>query len=324
MSYFGVSGSGMYVPDKIVTNEEIESWGIGSSAKWISENTGVQERRIAGDNQFSSDMATFAAEAAIGNAGIKADEIDLLVMSTITPDCLLPQTSALVKKRINAVNAACFDVQAGCAGFVFALISAVNYAQLNDEINNILVVSADVMSKVTDWTDRRSCSITGDGAGAIVLRKTCSYGLKAAFISHSIMEKAESACLPVYYETDSIDKKLIYSFEGRYLYNILKANIPAIVEKILLKTGWTMDEIKMFIFPQVNRKLIEDICEKLNITTDRTHTVMHKYGYTYNSCIPVTICDALKHKNISPGDKLIMVGAGAGNFFAGAALVWGA
>jgi 3-oxoacyl-[acyl-carrier-protein] synthase-3 len=323
MKHFGISGLGMYVPEKVITNEEIESWGIGSSAKWIQENTGVQERRVAGDQQSCSDLAVLAAEDAVRNSGMNPEDIDLIVVSTITPDFLLPQTSSLVKKRINAINSACFDIQAGCAGFVFALISAVSYAQSNDEINNILVIGADVMSKVTDWSDRRSCSITGDGAGAMVLKKTDIHGLKSTYICHSIMEKIESACLPIHYGIKGMENQMIYRFEGRYLYEVLKANVPDIVENILSKTGWTMDDIKMFIFPQVNKRLVEDICHKLNITSDKTHTVMHKYGYTYNSCIPVTAYEALKCNNLKPGDKIIMVGAGAGNFFAGVALEWG-
>lgn len=323
MGSFGAIGIGMYVPERVLTNEEIESWGIGSSAKWIRENTGVNERRVTADHESCSDIAAFAAEDAIRNAGVRPDDIDLIVMSTITPDFLLPQTSSLVKKKIKAVNSACFDVQGGCAGFVFSLISAVNYAQINDEINIILVIGADTLSKVTDWTDRRSCSITGDGAGAMVLKRTGIYGIKSAYIGHTDMENTECACLPVYYGNEGAEKQILYRFEGRYLYEVLKTNIPKVVDKLLFKTGWSMDEIKMFVFPQVNRKLVEDICEIIKIPFEKTHTVMDKYGYTYNSCIPITAYDALKSTHLNPGDKVIIVGAGAGNYFAGIALEWG-
>ncbi len=322
MINFGISGVGAYLPEKVLTNEEMEGWGIGSNANWIRENTGVKERRIAGTNQSCSDLAALAAQDAISNTGITPDKIDLIVVSTITPDYLLPQTSSLVKKKIGAYNSACFDIQAGCAGFVFAILSAVSYAQLNNEINNILVIGSDVMSKVTDWTDRRSCSISGDGAGAIVLKREAFYGIKATSMCHSDMDRTECACLPIYYGNEGIEKKLLYSFEGRYLYEILKTNVPKMVDKLLLKTGWKMEEIKMFVFPQVNKHLVEDICSAINIPYERTHTVMDKYGYTYNSCIPVTMHDALRSHTLCSGDKIIMVGAGAGNYFAGVAVEW--
>lgn len=320
---FAIIGVGMYVPERILTNEDIEDMGIGASAEWIYENTGIRERRIADSSQTSSDLGALAAMDAIENADINPDEIDLIVVGTNTPDFLLPQISTIIKQKIQAVNAACFDVQAGCAGFIFGLINAVNYAILNEEIHKILVVGADVFSKATIWTERKLCSIVGDGAGACVLVRTQdTYGLKSSYIYHESMNSINSACLPVLYGEINSGSTIYYKCDGRYLFESGVRHCPKVVRKLLEKAMWEIDEVDLFMFPQTSKKFIFEVAKVLSIPPKKIHTVMDKYGYTFNACIPIAIHDALICKKLGKGDKVILIGMGAGNYCAGVALKW--
>jgi 3-oxoacyl-[acyl-carrier-protein] synthase-3 len=323
MADFGITGVGMYVPEKVLTNEEIESWGIGSSAKWIVDNTGIRERRIVSADQTCGDIASLAAKEAMKNANIRPDEIDLIVMSTITPDFILPQTSAIVKHKIEAVNAVCFDTQAGCSGFVYALISAVNYAILNAEVNNILVIGADVFSKITDWSNRKLNSIFGDGAGAFVIqRMETVYGIKSSHIYHETMESSSLGYVPVYYGKIPSGLSSCFNFEGKYLYEVTKKYVPEIAKKVLDKVKWNIDEVDMFFFTHGGMSLALDIIKELGIPREKMHSVLYKFGYTANSCIPITIFDALECNKVHKGDKIVLVGAGVGSFFGGIAIEW--
>ncbi|MCX7748804.1 MAG: ketoacyl-ACP synthase III [Clostridia bacterium] len=323
MVNFRVEGVGMYVPERVLTNEEVENLGIGAKAEWIYKNTGVQNRRIADKSQATSDLAANAAQEAMENAGIRPQDIDLIVMSTVTADFITPHTSAIIKHKIKAVNAACYDIQAGCAGFVFGIITGINYAQANQEISNILVIGADVLSRITDWTDKKACSIVGDGAGAFIIRKTDSgQGLKSSYIYHECMDSVSRGYIPAYYGDIPEHSKIYYSFDGRYLYERSIKYIPKVVNQLLAKASWKAGDVDLFIFTQVNKSLILDVLKQLDVDETKTHMIMDRYGYTSNSCIPLAVYDAVKSNRIKEGCKVVILGAGAGSYSACIALEW--
>ena len=320
---FCIRSIGMYVPEYVLTNKEMEEWAIGASDRWMWENIGIKERRICHENQTTSDLAAAAAEIALRNADLSPGQIDLIVMATITPDFLLPHTSSVVKQKINASNAACFDIQAGCAGFVFGAINAVSYALCNDEIKNILVVAADTVSKVTDWKNRNLCSAVGDGAGAFVIQKIeKEYGIKTNYIYHENMKDINCAIIPSVYGKVPRDLEVNFTFDGRYLYEIAKNYIPHVIDRLLEKAQWRAEDIDLFLFPQVNKSLAPYLLNRYGVDQNKTHTIMERYGYTYSSCIPIALYDAVRENKLSKGDKIVLIGSGAGCYCAGIALEW--
>lgn len=323
MDNFSVIATGMYVPEKIITNEEMEAWGIGVKAEWIETNTGIKARRVKSDEQNTSDLAVNACNDALRKTNLLPSDIDLIVVATISPDALMPQTSAIIRERLKAYNSACYDVQAGCAGFVFALANAYTYALANSEIKNIIVVGADSISQLVDWNNKRSCSITGDGAGAVILQRTSNeHCIKGTYLCNTVNIDVNTINAPTHYGKEIVNESCLLESNGRYINECAKVYVPDTIDKILDKVQWHITDVNFIVLSQVNINLIKEILQSYNMSLDKTHTIMHQYGYTYNSCIPIALNDAVIKGKISKGDKVILSGNGAGGYYSTVALEW--
>lgn len=322
----GVTGIGICVPDTVLTNQQIEDLGIGAKAQWIADNLGIKQRRIVREGQMTSDLAVMASERALRHARLDARDIDLLIVATFTPDFLVPSMSAVIKKQIGADYALCMDVRAGCAGFASALVLARQQYITEDDLRNILVIGADTYSRVADWTNRSECSGVGDGAGAFVLQELepeDKTGLQVGLLHHESMRDWSDGCIQLFYGEQPAGTRLTYTSDGKYLYGELVRTIPVLVNKAARKAGWELEEIDWFVLPQINRNLIRELAQSLGIPEQRTIQSMGNYGYTSNPCLPIAVYDAIGSGLIERGHKVMMVGAGAGNYYAAIAMIWG-
>ncbi|WP_339305514.1 ketoacyl-ACP synthase III [Paenibacillus sp. FSL R5-0519] len=328
MRQMTIRGIGMYVPESVLTNQGLEAMDINANAGWIYHNLGIRERRIAHEHEYTSDLGLKAARQAIEQAAIDVEDIDMIIMATFTPDRLIPHPSAIVKEKLGAGQAICLDLRAGCAGFSYGLMNAFYTFQAEEDISNILVIGADTYSKVTDWQDRAACSSVGDGAGAFVLQELDEHdSYHSVFLNgimhHENMEDISYGTLPVHYGHISDGSVSVYTSNGRYLYEQLVRGIPRLVNRLLRKVKWNMGEVDLFIFPQTNSNLIRELAVALGIPQEKAYMTMEKYGYTSNACLPIAVAEAVNQGELKTGDRVVLVGAGAGTYYCATAIRWG-
>jgi 3-oxoacyl-[acyl-carrier-protein] synthase III len=316
-----VAGTGSYVPERVLTNAELEKM-VETSDEWIMARTGMRERRIARPDEATSDMAAAAARIALADAGLGADELDLIVVATCTPDMLFPSTACLVQSAIGAKAALCYDLSAACSGFLYAMETA--RAMLQSGLyQNALVVGADKMSAVTDWTDRGTCILFGDGAGACVLKTTRTHrGIMATVagadgsLGDLLMIPAGGSRMPATHETVS-ERLHAVKMAGN---NVFKHAVRCMTEAgqdALQKAGLTAADVKWMIPHQANMRIIQAISERVEIPMDRIVVNLDRYGNTTAATVPVALDEALRDGRIKRGDVLLVVVFGGG-------FTWGA
>jgi 3-oxoacyl-[acyl-carrier-protein] synthase III len=319
MRYAKIAGTGSYVPEKILTNDELSRMLGEDVNEFVSQILGIRERHICAANESTADLATAAAERALEASGVKAEDLDLIVLATDTPEYVSPATSVVVQHRLGARNAGTFDLNCACAGFVTALDTASKYIIADESYRNVLVIGAYAMSKYVDWTDKKTCTIFADGAGALVLQAgTQGPGFLASklvaegsFHDHMGIY-AGGTYMPVTAEVlrEGIWAKL--RFAKKYPAEVNNEGWPAIVRDVLKKAGLTIDDIPLFLFTQVNLSTIKEVMTRLGLPMSRTHTVMGKWGYTGSACIPMVLDDAVREGKLKRGDNLVMCASGGG------------
>jgi 3-oxoacyl-[acyl-carrier-protein] synthase-3 len=314
-----ISGVGCFVPEKILSNHDLEKM-VNTSDEWITSRTGIKERRTAGKNESTSDLAAKAAKNALKDARVKASDIDLIIVATLTPDHLMPSTATIVQHKIGAKNAAAFDVAAACSGFIYAMTVAHQFISTGF-YKNALIIGTETMTKFVDFTDRNTCVLFGDGAGAVVL-KACDNGdgilgsyIKSDGENHIIIPAGGS------YEPSSketLEKRLHYiKMNGLEVYKFAVTFVPDAVMDILKKCSLTIDDIDKIIFHQANLRIVNTVCNKLEIDLEKSYVNLHKYGNTSAASIPIALCEAINEKAVKKGDTVVLVGFGAG-------MTWGA
>ncbi len=316
----GIKGIGSYVPPKVMTNDD---WAqiVDTSDEWITTKTGISERRIAEENDCTSDLAVKAAAPALKEAGVKPENLDLVVLATSSPDVPMSSTAAIVQHKLGAVNAGAFDVMAVCTGFIHALDVGARYA-VDPYIDNVLVVASEVYSKILNWKDRTTCVFFGDGAGATVLQKTEEGGVIGSWLradggGAGVIEiPAGGTRNPISHEMIDEAKQYFY-MDGRAVWDFAVEAFPQAVRGVLDRYGYALDDVDMIIPHQANINIIKVGMEKLGLPMERAHTNLHKYGNMAGASIPVALHEAIQMGKISKGDLVVTVGFGGG-------LTWGA
>ncbi len=316
-----IIGSGSYLPVKVLTNKDLEKM-VETSDEWIVERTGISERRIASEDEAASDLAFYAAEKAIKDGGIRPSDIEFIIVATVTPDMLFPSTACIVQNRLGAKGAFAFDLSAACSGFIYALSVADQYIR-SGMYQTGLVIGSDVFSKVTDWTDRNTCVLFGDGAGAVILR--ADTGAQGIISSHLYSDGTSWDMLYVPGGgsrippgEDMINKRLQYvKMRGNETFKVAVNTMCTSINEALKSNGLTADDIKLFIPHQANLRIIQAIGRKLNVPMDRFMINLDKYGNTSAASIPIALDEAIKEGRISEGDYILLEAFGGG-------LTWGA
>lgn len=329
MSFANIISTGIYVPEKIVTNEDLSRILGEDINEFVTHVLGIHERHVCADNESTADLATNASRQALEAAQLDASELDLIVLATDTPEQLSPATSVVVQHRLGAVNAGTFDVNSACAGFVTALDTASKFIIADSAYRNVLVVGAYAMSKYLDWHDKKTATIFADGAGAVVLQARDD---RAGFLAgklhadgsfHDYMGiYAGGTRLPV---TNEVLAEGIWTkvrFAKKYPAEVNEEGWPVIIEQVLAKATLKLSDIKLFLFTQVNLSTIKSVMARLELPLERTHTIMHKWGYTGSACIPMVLHDAVSSGKLERGDNVIMCASGGGLNMACVAFKW--
>lgn len=326
MTYMaGITGIGISVPDKVLTNLDLEKM-VETSDEWITTRTGIKERRIASNDVAASDLSTEAAIEAINMSGIKPEEIDLIVVCTVTPDMMFPITAAIVQKNIGAVNAAGFDLSAGCTGFIYGVTVADQFIK-SGLYKNILVVGCDILSRITNFEDRNTCVLFGDGAGAVVISRTEDEGLINEYIKSDgsgleyLTLPAGGSRMPA--SAKSIEEGLHFThMNGAEVFKFAVKAMPEAVNQVLDKSGLNISDIDYMVPHQANIRIIESAIKRLHFPMDRVGISIDRFGNMSSASIPVTLYEVYKNGKIKKNDKIVMVGFGAGLTYGALLIKW--
>jgi 3-oxoacyl-[acyl-carrier-protein] synthase-3 len=321
-----ISGVGSYVPSRIITNADLEEI-VDTSDEWITSRTGIKARRVAGADEFTSDLASHAALRAMKKAGVKAEQIDLIIVATITPDMPFPSTACLVQKKIGAHRAAAFDIEAACSGFIYALEIGQQFI-MSRTYNTVLVIGAEKLSSIVDWTDRNTCVLFGDGAGAAILQnRPNSHGLLTACMGAD-GNKADLLSMPgggsrCPASTESVAAGLHYlRMDGKETFrNAVQAMITAAHES-LRRCELDISQIKCIIPHQANRRIIDAVSERLGARPDQVFVNVDKYGNTSAASVAIALDEAVELRNIQRGDLILLIVFGAGLTWGAAVIEW--
>ena len=329
MPFANIISTGIYVPEKVVTNNDLSLILSEDINEFVTQVLGIDERHVCADNESTADLATNASRQALEAAGIDVAELDLIILATDTPEQLSPATSVVVQHRLGAVNAGTFDLNCACAGFVTALDTASKFITSDAAYRNVLVVGAYAISKYLDLHDKKTATIFADGAGAVVLQARddqpgfLAGKLKADGSFHDHMGiYAGGTHLPI---TKQIIEAGIWNkvrFAKKYPAEVNTEGWPAIIHQVLAKAKLRTSDVELFLFTQVNLSTIKEVMNKLEQPMDRTHTIMHKWGYTGSACIPMVLHDAVGCGKLSRGDNVIMCASGGGLNMACVAFRW--
>ena len=321
-----IAGVGSYVPEKILTNADLER-SVETSDEWITTRTGIKERRIAAAGEFTSDMAAQAARRAMENAGVTADQIDLIIVATITPDMMFPATACLVQHKIGARRAAAFDVEAACSGFIYGLEIGQQFI-MSRTYDTVLVIGAEKLSTIVDWKDRNTCVLFGDGAGAAILQhRPDAHGLLTACMGAE-GDKADLLCMPgggsrCPATTESVANGLHFlRMDGKETFkNAVTAMVTA-GQEALRRCEINITQIKCVIPHQANRRIIDAVGERLGVKPDQFFVNLHKYGNTSAASVAIALDEAVREGRIQRGDLVLLVVFGAGLTWAAAVIEW--
>lgn len=322
----GIIGIGSYLPERILTNRDLEKM-VDTSDAWITERTGIKTRHIAAPEQATSDLAYEASLQALADAETKPEELDLIIVATETPDYKYPSTACLLQAKLGAKKAACFDLSAGCSGFVYGF-GIGSQSIVSGLYKKILLVGAETLSRITDWTDRNTCVLFGDGAGAAVLgrvEKGCGVlsldlGADGTGGGHLIQPAGGSRNPATHATVDAHDHTI--HMDGQDVFKFAARKMPAACKKVLQKAGMTIDDIALLVPHQANMRIIDNAIAHLKIDRDKVWINIDKHGNMSAACIPVSLAEAQGAGRLHKGDNIILVAFGAGLTWAGALVKW--
>lgn len=306
----GIVGIGRYLPEKIVTNADLEKV-MDTSDEWIRTRTGIEERRIAEDNIDTSDMAFEAAKSAIKDAGITPMDIDLILVATVTPDHPFPSVACILQERLGAKKAAAMDVSAACAGFMYGIVTAKQFIE-TQVYKNILVIGVEKLSKITDWNDRNTAVLFGDGAGAVIIGPVSeNRGILAFELG-----------------ADGTGAKHLYQDEfiimnGREVFKFAVRQMGESCLNVLEKAGLSKDDVDYLIPHQANIRIMEASRQRLELPVEKMSKTVQKYGNTSSASIPISLVEELEAGKIKDDDVIVMVGFGGGLTWGAIAIRWG-
>jgi 3-oxoacyl-[acyl-carrier-protein] synthase-3 len=321
-----ITGVGSYVPEKVLTNAALEKL-VDTSDEWITTRTGIKERRMAAKDEFTSDMAAKAAQRALKMAGVTASQVDLIIVATITPDMPFPATACFVQQKIGAKRAAAFDLEAACSGFIYGLEIGQQFI-MSRTYDTVLVIGAEKLSAITDWKDRNTCVLFGDGAGAAVLQnRENSHGLLTAVMGADggkanllFMPAGGSRC-PA--SRDSVDARMHFlRMEGKETFKNAVQAMCSAAQEVLRRCEVDITRIKCVIPHQANRRIIDAVGERLGATPEQMFINVHRYGNTSAASVAIALDEAVASGKIQRGDLLLLIVFGAGLTWGAAVIEW--
>lgn len=320
-----ISGTGVAVPERVLTNDDLSAMLGENINEFVENNLGIKERRVLADDESAADIASKAAENALQNAGISAEDLDLIIVATDTPEYLSPGTSVVVQHRIGAKNAGTFDTNCACAGFVTALDTATKYIIADKNYQKVLVIGVYAMTKFLDWTEKKTATIFADGAGAVVLQ---AINIDETDKKHQGVLASKLEAMGEYHDflgifaggsktpiTAEILENGYYNkvrFAKRTPPEINFEGWQKIVKELLERVGLTLDDVNLFLWTQVNLTTIKDVMNALDQPMSKTHTIMEKWGYTGSACIPMVLHDAIEQGKLRRGDLIVFCASGGG------------
>jgi 3-oxoacyl-[acyl-carrier-protein] synthase III len=320
MKKIGILGVGKYLPEKVLTNADLEKM-VDTSDEWITTRTGIKERHIAAKAEATSDLATKAAKEALKAAGLKATDIDLIIVATITPDMQLPSTATFVQANLGAKNAFCFDISAACAGFIYAIAIAQQFIA-GGAYKYALVIGAETLSRVTDWEDRNTCVLFGDGSGAVVLGESKTADILSVYLGtdgtqiNLLNMPGGGSRHPATAQT--IKEKLHFvKMEGSELFKVAVTSMAESAQKALKNAGLKCADVNWIIPHQANIRIINAVAKRLGFVNAQVYLNIARYGNMSSASTAIALCEAVEEGKIKKGDIVLLVAFGAG-------LVWGA
>ncbi|MBN1956284.1 MAG: ketoacyl-ACP synthase III [Anaerolineae bacterium] len=324
--YAHIVGWGKCVPERALTNDELSEM-VDTSDEWILARTGIQERRIVGEEETTLSMSLHAAQQALEVAHLRPNQLDLIVIATVTPDHLFPATSCLLQDALGATRAAAFDLSAGCTGFVYGLGIA-SHLLIAGVYRTALVIGAETLSRITDWQDRATCVLFGDGAGAVILQAGENEGGILATVLGADGSGGELLHLPAGGSRYPASHRTVaegmhyIQMRGREVFRFAVRKMPAATQEVLQKAGLSIADVNLLIPHQANQRIIEAATRALDLPPERVYSNLHRYGNTSSASIPLALCEAADEGRIQPGDLMVCVGFGAGLTWGAAAIRW--
>lgn len=321
-----ITGTGSYLPEKVLTNVDLEKF-LDTSDEWIVARTGIRERRVAADGEVTSDLGTHAARRAMEMAGVGPEEIDLIVVGTITGDFPWPATACLIQHKLGATRAVAFDVSAACSGFVFALDAAVAKIETG-RARRALVIGAEVFTRAVDWQDRNTCVLFGDGAGAVVLE--ASDGEAGVLSTHL---HTDGACWELLYQPgfgsrnppseEGLQQRLPYlHMQGNEVFKVAVRSLSEVANEALAANGLSAGDIDLFIPHQANRRILEAAAKRIGLREEQVYSNVDRYGNTSAASIPIALDEANRAGRVREGDLILLDAFGGGFTWGSALLRW--
>lgn len=327
-SKVGILATGSYVPDKVITNHELERM-VDTSHDWIVSRTGIRERRTASEEQASSDLAYEASMTALKKAGVDAEQLDLIIVATVTPDTSFPSTANILQHRLGAKKAASFDLSAACSGFLYGVATAAQFIETG-LYRHALVVGVDCLSKIVDWTDRNTCILFGDGAGAAVLGPVEEgYGFKSFNLGSDgsggdlLQVPAGGSRLPASIETIA-NRQHFIQMSGSDVFKFAVRVMETSAKSVIEKAGLTIEDIDLLVPHQANIRIIDSAVKRLGLPDEKVVVNLNRYGNMSAASIPVALDESVQSGRINEGDNLVLVGFGGGLTWGASVLRWSA
>ncbi|MCU0490625.1 MAG: ketoacyl-ACP synthase III [Chloroflexaceae bacterium] len=314
-----ITGTGSYLPEKILTNDDLAKF-VETSDEWIATRTGIRARHVAADHEKSSDLAVHAARRALEAAGITAQDLDLIIVATTTPDMTFPSTACLLQAKLGAGECAAFDVQAVCTGFVYALSMAELYIRAG-KAKRALVVGTETFTRLLDWTDRGTCVLFGDGAGAVVVEASETPGILASRL-HADGSHTGILCVPGAVENGKVTGDPFVRMDGNTVFKIAVKALAEVADEVLSDAGLEASAIDWFIPHQANIRIIESAARKLGLGMDRVVACVARHGNTSAASIPLALDEAVRDGRIRPGQHVLLEGVGGGFTWGAILLRW--
>ena len=324
-----IVGTGTYLPEKVVTNDDmVKVYGVDTSDAWIRERTGIGARRIAAADEATSDMAAAASRHALKMAGIRPEELDLIIVGTVTPDTPFPAAATFVQAKLGASRAACFDVSAACAGSLFALAIADSFIR-SGQYRKILVIGAEMLTRIMDWKDRGTCVLFGDGAGAMVVVPE-TRPERGVLSTHLYTDGTQTdiLCIPAGGSRMPITPEVLerrdqyVKMNGREVYKTAVRVLEATSREALEKNGYTPKDVKHVIAHQANLRILDHVMKRLEIPLEKCHLNIEQVGNTSSASVPLTLDQANRQGRLKEGDLILMMAIGGGMAWGSALIKW--
>ena len=321
MPYAHITGWGMSVPHRVMTNDDLSKI-VDTNDEWIRDHTGIRQRYVAGENETTSSLGVEAAYKALMVAGLLPTDLELIICSTSTPEFVFPATACLIQDKLGATNAGAFDLLAACSGFIFALNMGAQ-AIRSGSVKTVLVIGSETLSRFVNWNDRNTCILFGDGAGAFILQASEQPGGVQGSVMHSDGSGADSLSVPASGSTHPASEITIHTgmhfiqMDGKEVYRFATRVMGAATQEAAEKSGWKVEDLDLIIPHQANLRIIDAAARRLKLPMDKFMINVDRYGNTSTASIPIATVEAIQNSRLKAGDKVVLVGFGAG-------LTWGA